>query len=158
MKFFALAVLSLVFLAGGCARRDTEKAPDKEKPPDTAFSNDLQTLQGTWRPVSMLQDGTQLPDERIGKTRLTIQGEKFTFDTGTDSHGGLYRIDPAKEPKELNIVIERGDEKGKVYLVIYKFEDGKMIQCMEVSNQHRPAKFTGEAGSGCLYEVWERLE
>ena len=53
-------------------------------------------------------------------------------------------------------MITRGDEKGKVYLVIYKFDDGKMIQCMELSNKNRPHEFTGKAGSGCALEVWQR--
>ena len=42
--------------------------------------------------------------------------------------------------------------------MIYKFEDGKMIQCMQTSNKERPAEFTGEAGSGNLYETWERVK
>ena len=59
-------------------------------------------------------------------------------------------------PKELNIVISKGEDKGKVYLVIYKVEAGKMIQCMELSNKNRPREFTGKAGSGCALEVWQR--
>jgi hypothetical protein len=35
-------------------------------------------------------------------------------------------------------------------------EDGKMIQCMEVSNESRPSEFTGAAGSGDLLGVWEK--
>jgi uncharacterized protein (TIGR03067 family) len=75
----------------------------KDQGPQSAFDQDLATLQGTWRPVSMKQDGKFLPEERIGQTRLTIEGEKFTFDTGRDSHGGLYKIDPSKDPKQLDI-------------------------------------------------------
>ncbi len=125
---------------------------------DKSFQADLATLQGTWKPISMEMDGKLLPDTQIGKIRLTIAGEKFTFDSGNDSHEGLYKIDPGKDPKQLNIVITRGDEKGKTYLVIYKLEDGKMIQCMEVSNAQRPAEFTGKAGSGNLLEIWERVK
>ncbi len=143
-----LIVCLLVLLLPACSAQ--EAAPKMEP--------DLATLQGTWKPISMEMDGEFLPDERIGNTRLTIEGENFTFDTGEDSHGGLYKIKPDEDPKQLDIEITRGDEKGKVYLVIYKFEDGKMIQCMEVSNANRPVEFTGKAGSGNLYEVWERVE
>lgn len=153
MKVCAPAVLSLVVLLGACSTQ--EKAPSEK---DTAFEQDLQTLQGTWTPVSMEMDGTFLPDERIEKVRLTIEGENFTFDSGDDTHDGLYKIDPSQDPKLLDIVITRGDEVGKTYLVIYKFEDGKMIQCMEVSNEKRPAEFSGKAGSGNLHEIWERHE
>ena len=72
------------------------------------------------------------------------------------SEPGLYKIDPTKDPKQLNIVITEGNDKGKVYLVIYKFEAGKMIQCMELDNKNRPSEFTGKAGSGCALEVWRK--
>lgn len=121
-----------------------------------AYRQDLEMLQGTWTVVSMEMDGKFLPEERRKKTKVTVQGEKFTFDTGDDSHEGLYKIDPSKDPKELNIVVTRGDEKGKVYLAIYKFEDGKMIQGMRLDNKERPKQFTGKAGTGCALEIWER--
>jgi uncharacterized protein (TIGR03067 family) len=146
MKLHALAVLSLVGLLGA----DTAK--------DDAVKKDLKALQGTWTVVSMEMDGKFLPDESRRKIKLTIAGEAFTFDNGEGTHGGIYKVDPTKDPKELDIVITRGDEKGKVYLVSYKFEGGRMIQCMELSNERRPREFTGKAGSGCALEVWQRQQ
>ena len=125
---------------------------------DAAVKQGLREFQGVWTPVSMEMDGKFLSPERLAKVRLTIEGERFTFDTGDDSHGGLYLIDPTTKPHELNIEITRGDEKGKVYFVIYEFKDGKMIQCMRVDNKERPRKFTGKRGSGNLYEIWRRIE
>jgi uncharacterized protein (TIGR03067 family) len=123
---------------------------------ENAVTKDLEQLQGVWSVVSMEMDGKPLSEERRKKTRLTIRGEKFTFDTGADSHEGLYKIDPSKDPKQLDIVITRGDEKGKVYLVIYKFDDGKMIQSMRLDNKSRPSEFTGKAGTGTALEIWKR--
>lgn len=123
---------------------------------EEAIAKDLEKLQGVWSVVSMEMDGKPLSEERRKKTRLTIRGEKFTFETGVDSHEGLYKIDPTKDPKQLDIVITRGDEKGKVYLVIYKFEDGNMIQAMRLDNKSRPAEFTGKAGTGAALEIWHR--
>jgi uncharacterized protein (TIGR03067 family) len=123
-----------------------------------AVQEGLKEFQGSWTPESMEMNGKPLSPERLAKTRLTIKGEHFTFETATDSHEGLYKIDPTKEPKELSIEVTRGDEKGKVYLVIYKFAGGKMIQCMRLDNKSRPREFTGKAGSGNLYEVWRRIE
>ena len=67
-------------------------------------------------------------------------------------------MDLSAEPLPItrNIVITEGDEKGKVYLVIYKFEDGQMVQCMQLDNQARPKTFTGKAGSGCALEIWQK--
>ena len=131
-------------------------AADAER--DAAVEKGLRDFRGTWTPVSMEMDGKFLSLDRLKKVRLTIDGEKFTFETGDDSHDGLYKIDPAKNPRELNIEVTRGDEKGKVYFVIYKFENGKMIQCMHVDNERRPTQFTGKAGSKNLYEVWRRVK
>jgi uncharacterized protein (TIGR03067 family) len=125
---------------------------------NAAVEKALEEFQGVWTPVSMEIDGKLLAPERLQKIRLTITGEKFNFDTGDDSHHGVYLIDPTKDPRELNIEITRGDEKGKVYLVIYKFEDGRMIQCMRVDNKQRPREFTAKAGSGNLHEIWRRIE
>jgi uncharacterized protein (TIGR03067 family) len=131
-------------------------AADAER--DAAVKKGLEEFRGTWTPVSMEMDGKFLSTQRLKNVRLTIDGEKFTFETGDDSHDGLYKLDPTKDPRELNIEVTRGDEKGKVYLVIYTFEDGKMIQCMHVDNLRRPTEFTGKAGSKNLYEVWRRVK
>ncbi len=90
--------------------------------------------------------------------KLTISVFNFTFSNGADTHSGLYMIDPRESPKTLDIAVTKGKESGKVYLAIYKFEDGKMIQCMQVSNASRPTEFTGDAGSGNLLEVWEKVQ
>ncbi|MGD9720576.1 MAG: TIGR03067 domain-containing protein [Pirellulales bacterium] len=144
MLLHALTALALLLAA------DTDR--------DAQITKGLQEFQGTWTPESMEMDGKPLSKERLSKVRLSIKGEDFTFETADDSHGGLYKIDPTKDPHELSIEITRGEEKGKVYLVIYKFEGGKMIQCMRVDNKARPSEFTGKAGSGNLYEIWKRVE
>jgi uncharacterized protein (TIGR03067 family) len=123
---------------------------------EAAVAEGLKDFQGTWTVVSMEQDGKFLPRQRLEKIKLTIKGEKFTFETATDSHDGLYKIDPTADPKQLDIHVTRGDEKGKVYLVIYKFARGRMMQCMRVDNNERPSEFTGKAGSGNLFEIWQR--
>ena len=143
-KTHALVVLSLLFLLGAATANDAAVKKEREQ------------FQGVWTVESMELDGKPLPEEKRKKIKLTIKGEDFSFDNGAGAEPGLYKIDPTKDPKELNIVITEGNDKGKIYLVIYKFEDGKMIQCMELSNKNRPKTFTGKAGSGCAYEVWQR--
>jgi len=139
-----VGLFSLVFLLGADGAKEA------------AVQEDLKNFQGVWTVVSMEMNGKFMPDETRKKIKLTIQGEKFTFDNAGDAHEGLYQIDPTKNPKQLDIVIIRGDEKGKVYLVSYTFEEGKMVQCMELSNEKRPREFTGKAGSGCALEIWQR--
>lgn len=125
-------------------------------PAPEAVKKGLEDFQGVWTVVSMQEDGKFLSPERLKKIKLTIKGENFTFETATDSHDGLYKIDPTKDPRLLNIEVTRGDEKGKIYQAIYKFEDGRMIQCMHKANLRRPTRFEGQAGSENLLEIWQR--
>ena len=145
MKWYLAAGLTAVLAIGADAAKDE------------AIRKDLENFQGTWTVESMDLDGKPLAEEKRQKIKLVIKGEDFRFHNAEGgSEPGLYKIDPTKDPKELNIVISEGSDKGKVYLVIYKFENGKMIQCMELGNKARPKSFTGTAGSGCALEVWQR--
>jgi uncharacterized protein (TIGR03067 family) len=144
MKLPGLCVLSLAFLLGA----------DHAK--EAAVKKDLEKLQGNWIVVSMEMDGKFMSPEARQKVKLSIDGENYVFKNGDGGNAGLYKIDPTRNPKELSIVIGGGDEKGKVYLAIYKIEGDTMTQCMELSNKNRPHEFTGKAGSGCALEIWQR--
>src|SRR5262245_32159338 len=101
MKFSFSALLLLSLLPAARAADDADKAE--------AVNKDLQNFQGTWSVLSMDLDGKPLAEERRKKIRLTIKGEDFKFDDGNGQPGvGLYKIDPTKNPKELDIVITEG--------------------------------------------------
>ena len=144
MRLHGLCVLSLAFLLGA------------DGPKEAAVKQDLEKLQGTWTVVSMEMDGKFMSAEARQKIKLTLDGENYVFKNGDGGNAGLYKIDPSRDPKELNIVIGGGEEKGKVYLAIYKIDGDTMTQCMELSNKNRPHEFTGKAGSGCALEIWQR--
>lgn len=148
-----ISILTLLFVVGSLCTTALSFGAD---PTPEAVKKGLEDFQGVWTVVSMQEDGRFLSPERLKKIKLTIKGENFTFETANDSHDGLYKIDPTKDPKLLNIEVTRGDEKGKVYQAIYKFEDGRMIQCMHKANVRRPSKFDGQAGSENLLEIWQR--
>jgi uncharacterized protein (TIGR03067 family) len=122
-----------------------------EAPAAEAVAEGLKPFQGVWTPESMEQDGKMLDPARLAKVRLSIDGEKFTFETANDSHSGLYKIDPTKDPKELDIHVTRGEEEGKVYLVIYKFEGGKMISaCASTTRDAPTASPARPAAATCM--------
>jgi uncharacterized protein (TIGR03067 family) len=148
MKLYAPAVLFLVLLVGACSSSVTSVTPEVDRG----------TLQGTWHPISIIENGKSLPAEQLKNMRVKLVNFNFTFTNGADKHSGLYMIDPRNSPKSLDIAVTKGAERGKVYHAIYKFEDGKMIQCMEVANRNRPTAFTGDAGSGNRLEVWEKVQ
>ena len=106
----------------------------------------------------MEMDGKFLTEEQIGKTGSPSKARNSPSTPARTATRGSTRSTPAMDPKHLDILITRGDEKGKTYLVAYKFEKGQMVQVMEVSNAQRPTEFTGKKGSGNLLEFWERVE
>jgi uncharacterized protein (TIGR03067 family) len=144
MKLLGLCVLSSTFFLGA----------DNAK--ESAVKKELEEFQGNWTVVSMEMDGKFMSPETRQKIKLSIDGENYVFKNGDGGNAGLYKIDPTRNPKQLNIVIGGGEEKGKVYLAIYKIEGDTMTQCMELSNKNRPHEFTGKAGSGCALEIWQR--
>lgn len=117
---------------------------------------DIALWQGVWRAVSMETDGKLAPPEELKKIKLTVQGTDYHFQNGGFSEHGAYRFKAAENPKQLDIVVGDGKDKGKVYLVIYKVAGDELTICLETANQRRPREFTGKTGSGQVLEVWRR--
>jgi uncharacterized protein (TIGR03067 family) len=137
-----VALLALVVLAD--AAEDAAKA-------------EADKWQGTWRVVSMEHDGEKTPKEKLKPIKLTVQGNNYHFQNGEFSERGSYKFDPSQEPKALNIVVDEGKDRGKIYLVIYQVEGDKLTICLHGENKFRPTEFSGRKGSGCVLEEWERV-
>jgi uncharacterized protein (TIGR03067 family) len=127
---------------------------------DEAARQNIAAWQGTWQAVSFLEDGKQKPAEELKKITLTVKGTDYHFQNGTVnfSEHGSYTFRAEKNPQELDILVGDGADKGKVYLVIYKVVGDRLTICLQADNKARPREFTGEAGSGCVLEVWERVK
>ena len=125
---------------------------------DDASQRDIEKWQGDWQAVSMETDGKPTPADELNKIELTVTGTEYHFRSGAFSEHGKYVFRATKNPKELDIVVGDGADKGKVYLVIYKIDADRLTLCLEKDNKRRPEKFTGEAGSGCVLEVWQRAK
>jgi uncharacterized protein (TIGR03067 family) len=119
---------------------------------------DIAKWQGAWRAVAMDNDGKPSTDEQLTKIKLTVDGTNYHFQNGAFSEHGTYRFNAAVEPKQLDIVVGDGKDKGKVYLTIYKIAGDELTICLESANEKRPTEFTGRAGSGCVLEVWRRAK
>jgi len=125
---------------------------------DEAAKRDIEKWQGAWQAVSMENDGKPMAADQLKKIELNVKGTDYHFRNGSFNEHGSYKFYAAKNPKELDIVAGDGADKGKVYLVIYKVEGDKLTICLDAANNTRPKKFTGQAGSGCVLEVWQRLK
>ncbi len=123
---------------------------------DESAKKDVEKWQGTWRAVSMETNGKVAPEESLKRIKLTVTGSDYHFQNGAFSEHGSYQFYATKNPKQLDIVVGDGADKGKVYLVIYQVEADRLTICLETANKNRPTEFSGKAGSGCVLEVWQR--
>lgn len=124
--------------------------------PDAATKNDIQKLQGTWLAMSMETNGKLTPQDELKKIKLTVKGTDYHFQNGDFSERGSYKFDVSKNPKQLDIVVGEGKDKGKIYPVIYKIDGDELVICLDPANKRRPTELTGIGGSGQVLEVWRR--
>jgi uncharacterized protein (TIGR03067 family) len=125
---------------------------------DDAANKDIEKWQGTWLAVSMETNGKLAPQAELKKIKLTVKGTDYHFQNGDFSERGSYKFDVSKNPKQLDIVVGEGKDKGKIYPVIYKIDGDELVICLDPNNNRRPTELTGIGGSGQVLEVWRRLK
>ena len=128
-------------------------APAAEKGP----SQDEKLLQGTWVAVSGEQEGTPLPAERAHELKVVIRGNRMAINPATGERWLSFRLDPTKNPKEMQLTGDKDDQKGVTFTAIYALEDGRLKLCSP--NREEAAKPTGfrtQPGSGLVLLVLER--
>ena len=88
--------------------------------PEEANKPDIEKWQGTWRAVSFISNGKSTDPAKLLAIKLTVTGTDYHFQNGDYSEHGTYRFDAAKNPKQLDIVVGDGPDKGKVHVIIYQ--------------------------------------
>jgi uncharacterized protein (TIGR03067 family) len=126
--------------------------------PEVANRKDIDRWQGTWRAISMTTDGKPADAAKLAPIKLTVRGTDYHFQNGDFSEHGTYRFDAAKDPKQLDIIVGDGKDKGKVHVTIYRFDGERITLALDGANKTRPGSFESKAGSGQIVEVWERVK
>jgi len=134
---------------------------EKKVPPaedrDAAARRDLDRFQGNWSLVSAQRDGTPMAPEEVRKLRLAIQGNEFTLskDAAVVSRG-TFKLDPTRQPKQVDETITAGPNQGKVFSAIYEIDEDRHTVCFAAAGKERPTAFASAPGSGQLLQVWKR--
>ncbi len=111
---------------------------------------DQDRIQGTWALVSGERGGRPLPTEVVRHVTLTFAGNQLTTKTRDREMRSAFRLDPGKEPKEIDL-----DMGGAVGKGIYRLDgDDLKIAHGEVGDA-RPREFP-KAGSGLTVLVLKR--
>jgi RNA polymerase sigma factor (sigma-70 family) len=118
---------------------------------------ELKKLQGMWLAVSGEVGGMEM--EVAGAEQLEFDGETFkTWHGGHVEEKGAIRLDPSKNPMEIDLTVQEGKNEGKTHLAIYAWDGANVKFCMVRDGQPRPTGFTTRPGDDRVLVVMGRQD
>jgi uncharacterized protein (TIGR03067 family) len=119
---------------------------------------DRDRLQGTWRAVRVRAPGEKAKDVEEAGLTITFRGEKYAEQVkGETAEEGTFTLRPEKRPRQIDIRIGTGKDKGKAQLGIYKLEgDTATFALAPPGSTERPTAFTAPAGAKTSVQVFRR--
>ena len=119
--------------------------------------NTTDNLSGTWSCLSATVDGKPLPKETTDLLRLTLTQNRYKTEKGLEVlFDSTYTIDPAKAPKQINMVGTEGDLAGKQAQGIYTVNSDLLQICYVMPGSPRPERFESPTGSKAFLVMWKR--
>ena len=124
--------------------------------------SDLDKLQGSWRTISLVNDGKVLVGEKVPPqpgpaTALVYERNRWLIKVGDKTvASGIFTVDASKAPKEIDVMDESGLKNGKTKLGIYELDGDRYKYCLAPAGKPRPAEFASPEGSGYSLGVSER--
>jgi uncharacterized protein (TIGR03067 family) len=121
-------------------------------PASDPLQREKDQLQGTWAVVRARHNG-QANDKLLNAT-LTIAGDQFTSKIGDTVYGkGTWKIDPASNPKTIDIHYSEGADKGKTVKGIYHLKDNLWVVLFSSPGQDRPVSFDKDRKDGQTFLI-----
>lgn len=119
---------------------------------------DLEALQGCWEQVALEVDGLARPDDDLspaGSTTVFI-GNKFLVRAadGGQLLEGIFKLDAAANPKQVDWIDTVGPDAGKVLPAIYKLEGDRFVFVAGDADAPRPTRFC--TGPGQVMRTFDR--
>ncbi len=114
-----------------------------------AIKKDKASLQGTWKVTSSVSKGVKAPPEEIF---LIFRGDAILIrEDGKTAENFSFLLDPTKKPKEIDLTLKVGAQKGRVDRGIYQIDGDTLRICIQ-SNKDAPRP--GEFASPPNSELW----
>jgi uncharacterized protein (TIGR03067 family) len=133
MKVKALVVLTAVLLVA---------AEDKDK-------KDQDKIQGVWETTAVELNGKDLAADGV-KLTFTIKGNKASVEGNEEAKRDYaaftFKLDPATNPKCMDMKITAGDQKDTDLEGIYELKGETLRLCIKLGAKERPAKFESPEG------------
>lgn len=147
MKPISLAAVTLGTLVVGLGL--VAAAPgDKDKKDE---KGDLKKFEGNWVFAAWESAGEALPAEARETAKLSIKGDKYTFEFGGMTEEGTIKLDAGKKPATIDLSITDGQDKGKNQVGIYKIDGDKITICLAAPGApDRPTEFKSTEDNGFI--------
>jgi uncharacterized protein (TIGR03067 family) len=71
---------------------------------------------------------------------------------------GTIKLDPAKDPKWIDVTSKKGDGAGKTRAGIYQLKGNRYRICWAEPGEPRPKAFTSEAGSNYTLQTGQKVK
>ena len=127
---------------------------------DAAIKIDRKRIEGTWRAIALVVDGTTATDEDAKK--LTVvngsDGTWSVYSEGNEVIKGTSTFDPTKKLKTIDFTITEGDGKGNQHLGIYELGENTRKLCFATAGKERPTEFSSLPGSEHILVTFERVK
>jgi uncharacterized protein (TIGR03067 family) len=123
-------------------------------------------LEGEWQAVQTQAEGVWWDKKTmaVASTKFVIKGDELVVphpDGNGPGRRSTYKLDPAKLPKEIDLLSHDGFESGQTTAAIYKLENDRLTICMPYFGNDltaRPNEFKTTADDGRMLVILEHVK
>ena len=108
-------------------------------------------LNGTWIPVKQELGGKAFPPAMYEKQTLTITGNKYTLVAESVDKGEV-----TYNNGKMDIYGKEGVNAGKHFMAIYKYENGQLTVCYNLSGDSYPGAFETQSKPMLFLSVFKK--
>jgi uncharacterized protein (TIGR03067 family) len=142
MRLRDLVVLMVVLAVSMVARGDAK---------------DADTIDGAWLPSAAEFGGKPWPEEFRKITKLVVSDGHYTVTVGeAPPDKGTIKLNPAADPKTLDVTGTEGPNKGKTFPAIYQRDGDTLRICYDLSGKARPTEFKTAEGTKQFLVTYQR--
>jgi uncharacterized protein (TIGR03067 family) len=149
----SLAAVSSLGVLAGCGRSETHR-PAAPLP----AAEESHCLDGTWERVYVVVHGEKQESAEGQRLRLVIRGNTYTSERdGAVVARGRHKLDPAANPKAMDMIPTEGPEAGKCVRAVYEQDGDELWVCWTQTGEQRPPDLSSEPGSFRVLAVYRRI-
>jgi uncharacterized protein (TIGR03067 family) len=129
-----------------------------EEAKEAAIKQDRQQIQGTWRVIALVINGSQASDDDARRLTVVngIDGSWTLRSEENDVSSGTSTIDPSQTPKTIDLTVTEGEGKGDQFMGIYELGEKTRKLCFVQKGQERPTEFASTPGSDRILVTFQR--